>query len=842
MKKNHILLSGLILSFIMVVGIFSGCGKSVKIEIMPEGNVFEVCPGDSLAFDAKVENANKEDVEYSVTAGAGVFDGNVLKVNTDAPVSSIIKVIGRVGGGTSKELSLSVVDLVPNSISINFADGRTQPKIAKGENSKITLGVSYNPTYSTVKDIIWTLVDGENVVTQNNNEFTLKDTANIGDTFKVRATLRNHTDIYAEETITVVDATAIETAVAQNINYITKTGSQPTIQVKAFNAIDGLVTTTAETFDYRSKNENIATVDAQGKVTAHGHGEVEIEIRVAGKSDVLTTCKVFVMVTPEQIQINNVKNDTLAYGKADKLSLNLTASNSSYNTCTDKVKYSFDLMDGDNVTESGDGVAVYTADGIEFKKTGKVRVTITSDSSLNEQTVSNECTKQLIVNVNDGINITTARGLRTAADSGNYTTYNIINDIILSATDNFNSNPTNYSTDGVQPCTFYGNTTINGNGYKISAYSLPLTDNDEKSSFLQFDGSRDDTQDIEYSVKLYDLEVLGCGGVGDILTGKFYYNDDTTKGEIETNEKAYFKHTYYRGININGSADANDYFDNEKSKGKLVCKDIVISNVKVSGFSVGLIIRHGVNALVTDSTIEKCSTNGIESDQNQITFHNLTLGQVGAFGIEITPDDMLGQDTANPTGSAGLNYNETPTAQFTGYINSANYNNGQSTIYMAGLGESLGNKVTDIVSAITGGTINTILSDSAFSGLGESQKSAINGSMQSVAASCLKNTEGLMNFFQLIYINVANGSYANYATKGNTEGKFCTYSQNSSLINLTDLLIKVAQQKATNSGDWLGYKQYQYIVVDLNTGSANMGQTILVNQAYDANYTPNTNA
>lgn len=98
MKKNHILLSGLILSFIMVVGIFSGCGKSVKIEIMPEGNVFEVCPGDSLAFDAKVENANKEDVEYSVVSGAGVFDGNVLKVNTDAPVSSIIKVIGRVGG------------------------------------------------------------------------------------------------------------------------------------------------------------------------------------------------------------------------------------------------------------------------------------------------------------------------------------------------------------------------------------------------------------------------------------------------------------------------------------------------------------------------------------------------------------------------------------------------------------------------------------------------------------------------------------------------------------------------------------------------------------------------
>lgn len=99
MKKNQKIVSGILMSFLLAVGVLAGCGNKVSVEIMPVDNIYEVKPGDSVTFDAKVKNADKEDVEYSVKSGAGVFEGKVLKVNTDATVGSLIKVIGHVRGG-----------------------------------------------------------------------------------------------------------------------------------------------------------------------------------------------------------------------------------------------------------------------------------------------------------------------------------------------------------------------------------------------------------------------------------------------------------------------------------------------------------------------------------------------------------------------------------------------------------------------------------------------------------------------------------------------------------------------------------------------------------------------
>ena len=41
----------------------------------------------------------------------------------------------------------------------------------------------------------------------------------------------------------------------------------------------------------------------------------------------------------------------------------------------------------------------------------------------------------------------------------------------------------------------------------------------------------------------------------------------------------------------------------------------------------------------------------------------------------MTPDDMKDKETQNPSGTAGINYNETPSLKLTGYINSNNYTN-----------------------------------------------------------------------------------------------------------------------------------------------------------------------
>ncbi len=835
MKKNLKFLSGVLMTFLLAVGVFAGCGNKVSIEIMSNDNIYEVKPGDSVTFDANVKNAKKEDVVFSVVSGAGVFEGKVLKVNTDAEVGSVIKVVGSVGGGTSKEVSLAVVDLVPSSIKINFADGRQQAKIAKTENSKITLGVSYNPSYATVKDYTFEITEGIEIVSRNGNEFALTDKANVGDKFKVKATLNGHTDISDEIEIEVVDALKIEKAIANNINYFVKTMGEQYIEVKAYNGADGLVPTTNTDFEYTSKNTDVATVNSQGKITAVGHGVAEIEIRKAGESEVITTCKVYVMITPESLNLEKVSTlihdkSEMSYGKSEKLNLNIKATNSSYATCATKLKYEFNLLDINNqITKSGDEVAVLTEQGIEFKQNGKVEVVVTSDSSLNRYRTKDEKSISLIVNVNDGVNIRKASELKTAAESGRHTVYNILSDICLTENDNFNIG-SDYNTAGVQGCVFYGETIINGNGYKVDSSTLPQSVADGNAHLLDFRAKREGSgnADVIYSVKLYDLEVRGGGNVGVIADQKIYYNNDK-KDLMELDDKNYFKHTYHRGIVVNYGSDYNRI----ATEGKKICKDLVMSNVSVSGFSVGMRISHAVDALITDCKVEQCFNNGIESDQNMITFHNITLGQVGAFGVEITPDDMANKENDNIRGTAGLNYDQTATVNYTGYINSTNYNNGASTMYMYGIGQSLKgagySSIGDVIAAIVGGTAQAITSDST-----------AQAKLKDVAYNCLSRSHkegGDINYFQLIFVDtseVKTWKKANQIYDQTGNRKFVNYPVSSNMINMQDLLVTYATKYSTDGSDWQGYKQYQYIILDLMS----MGQAILVNQAYDPNYTP----
>lgn len=837
MKKNLKFLSGVLMTFLLAVGVFAGCGNKISIEIMSVDNIYEVKPGDSVAFDANVKNAKEEDVVFSVVSGAGVFEGKILKVNTDAEVGSVIKVVGSVGGGTSKEVSLSVVDLVPSSIKINFVDGRQQAKIAKSENSKITLGVSYTPSYATVKDYTFEITEGVEIVSRNGNEFALTNKANIGDKFKVKATLNGHADISDEIEIEVVDALKIEKAIANNVNYFVKTMGEQYIEVKAYNGADGLVPTTNTDFEYVSKNPEIATVNALGKITALGHGMAEVEIRKAGESEIITTCKVYVMITPESLNFENVSTlihdkSEMFYGKGEKLNLEINAKNSGYKTCATKLKYEFNLLDSNGqIIKSGDDVAVLTEEGIEFKQNGKVEVVVTSDTSLNRYRTKDEKSITLIVNVNDGVNIRKASELRTAGESEKYTVYNILSDLNLTPSDNFNLN-SDYSTAGVQSCMFYGDTTIYGNGYKIDSSTLPQSVSDGHAHLLDFRSKRDNSgnANVVYSVKLYDLEVKGGGNVGTIAEGKVYYNNDKSK-PMELDNKNYFKHTYHRGIVINYGSDYNSI----ATEGKKICKDLVMSNVSVSGFSVGMRISHAVDALITDCKVEQCFNNGIESDQNMITFHNITLGQVGAFGVEITPDDMANKDTDQIRGTAGLNYDQTATVNYTGYINSTNYNNGASTIYMYGIGQSLKgagfDSISDVIAAIVGGTAQAIATDSV-----EAQTL-----LKNVAYNCLSKSHaegGDINYFQLIFVDTSEVKTWDKANKiydqtGNR--KFVNYPVSSNMINMQDLMIIFAQKYVQDGSSWQGYKQYQYIILDL----LSMGQAILVNQAYDPNFTSN---
>ena len=116
----------------------------------------------------------------------------------------------------------------------------------------------------------------------------------------------------------------------------------------------------------------------------------------------------------------------------------------------------------------------------------------------------------------------------------------------------------------------------------------------------------------------------------------------------------------------------------------------------------------------------------------------------------------------------------------------------------------------------------------------------------------IQNLEELNSYFQdksislylLIFVNKGDGMIYD---GGNTnsekplspthiynEGKFLEFPDNTSnMINLSYLLSMVKANP-----NWDEYKAYQYIQMDLNTGDmmGNIGQVILVNQAYDPNY------
>lgn len=192
---------------------------------------------------------------------------------------------------------------------------------------------------------------------------------------------------------------------------------------------------------------------------------------------------------------------------------------------------------------------------------------------------------------------------------------------------------------------------------------------------------------------------------------------------------------------------------------------------------------------------------------------------------------MKDKETKKPAGTAGIGYNETPSLKLTGYIHSDNYNSGASTLYMQGLQGQLGMTVPQLMDGIISATINAMVTNIEDASVKENMQNK----MLQVLTQCLKKqvvenekTVDYMNFYLLIFINKA--AFTQY-DGGNTEGKFANYTSNGddNMINVNQILTNLMQNE-----NYDGYKNYQYIQMDLPTGTAmgNIGQVVVVNQAY----------
>lgn len=838
MKKFKKFLSGGVLSLMLACLLLAGCNKEPSIELSVHGNVYEVTPGGSLQINYSVEHLDADDLVFELsTTSAQINEADVFTVDTDVEVGTIITVVGRIGNVKSNTISINVVDLVPTEINLNASNN----KIAKGGG--VDFSVAYIPTWSTIKDYTLAVTggDGADYVTLSDNRLTIKDSANnseiIGKTVEVTATLNGHSDITSTATITIVDAEGVYNIVAKNVNYLV-TGASKSIEVIGYNEAGDIVTVNSNNVTYSSSDEEIAFVQSNGKITAKGHGKTTVTINYAGKT---TTCDVYVMIPATSISLTNVskyiaENKKLSYSKADPLNLQLDISNPTYsNNCTTALTYSFELLDDDyNVIETGDSVATVNDSGINFQVTGLVRVKVSTNTSLNGvRTTGVEKSLEILVNVNNGINISTVAQFKEYANQENNAVANILCDIELTETENFG-----VASNGIPASLkMYGDRIINGNGYVLSLAKLPLGNAEENNDFLIFNyDDRVGATPAPFTVEIYNFEVLGNGGINGVYTGSL----SEYAGTAVVNASGKYIKTYRRGIKINGGDVNQNDADVITCTSTSYVDNMVLEDVKVTGFDVGIRMSHVVDGLMSNVYVANCFSNGIESSQNIMNIHNLEVGKVGAFGLEVTPDDMVDAKTENPRGTAGRNYNETSQITFSGSITSGNYTNGADTIYLQGLKSQLGMSINEVLNAVSTGTINAYTQDIS----DESEKTSMQTKMNSALADCLYKkgaSEQLVNLHLLIFVNKGSGGkYANF-DKGNTpDGSgnrtFLNYAFDSTAGDMISVSEIMANIRA--NANYTGYKAYKYICIDLQTGSSmkgNIGQCILVNESYNAN-------
>ena len=139
----------------------------------------------------------------------------------------------------------------------------------------------------------------------------------------------------------------------------------------------------------------------------------------------------------------------MTYSKKDALELNITPSNVIYPNCSTSLAYEFALLDEDrDVVATGDDVATVQDGAITFKTEGTVRIVIKSNSSIDNIKINPSFEKsiELIVNVNDGLNITSIADLVAYANQNTNIVANFTKDLYLTATENFGEDNKVYNT------------------------------------------------------------------------------------------------------------------------------------------------------------------------------------------------------------------------------------------------------------------------------------------------------------------------------------------------------------------------------------------------------------
>ncbi len=310
-------------------------GMTAEIGVIPVESV-EV-KNDSLT----IRKGKTADIEYTVSPAYATeqvqFEatGDVCSVTTDGIVTGIKSGTGTVtiknSNGVLKTINVKVKTPVE---SMQFASDKYE--MDKGDVQKLRL--TYKPEDADIEDIDWKSSD-EKVLKFNEKGEAVAMGAG---TAEVTARCENVT---AKCKVTVkVPLESI--SMSEDKKTINK-GSSFDLDI-TMNPTDATVTTKAA---WTSNNEEIATVDQNGKVTAVGAGTTTITAMLEGKE---TTCRVTVKVPLESISMSETKKTV---NKGDSFKLDITK-NPTDTTVTGDVKWTSDNKKVATVDKDGNVTAV----------------------------------------------------------------------------------------------------------------------------------------------------------------------------------------------------------------------------------------------------------------------------------------------------------------------------------------------------------------------------------------------------------------------------------------------------------------------------------------------------
>ena len=314
---------------------FAGCSKLSYVKCLADDISADDCTKDWLA------NAGSEVTEAKTVVSTFKYPANS---NDGVPA------------GWTNELIYPVKSVTLNKTSLEMIAG-------SAETGTATLMATVAPEYASDKTVFW-LTSNEKVATVDDNG---KVTAVGSGEAKITATAGGK---YASCTVKV---TVLVTGITLDETELDLTVDDDPVTLVAKVTPEGA---TDKTVTWSSSNDRVATVDANGKVTAVGNGEATITAKAGDKT---ATCTVKVTVFATGITLDKTNLTMEVVDAPVKLTAKVTpdgAIDGAVTWSSDKTDVATVDANG-NVTAVGNGEAKITAKASDYSATCTVKVTNT---------------------------------------------------------------------------------------------------------------------------------------------------------------------------------------------------------------------------------------------------------------------------------------------------------------------------------------------------------------------------------------------------------------------------------------------------------------------------------